>query len=102
MYIFIVFYCTFLILLYIIILISEPVFIVAEIKWHRIKLHSNYLLFMPGFPLHNVLFYSNYTRIYTEKNKKYILIRFSQCDYTKSYPEIKEDWIANTPKWQQI
>ena len=32
MYIFIVFYCTFLILLYTIILISEPVLIVAEIK----------------------------------------------------------------------
>ena len=41
---FIVFYCTYLILLYIIILISEPVIIVADIKLHRIKPHSNYLL----------------------------------------------------------
>ena len=47
----IVFYCTSLISFYIIILILEPVIIVAEIKLHRLKLHSNYLLFMPGFPL---------------------------------------------------
>ena len=31
---------------------SEPVIIVAEIKLHCIKLHSNYLMFMLGFPLH--------------------------------------------------
>ena len=33
-----------------------------------------------------------------KKNKKYILILPSQCDYTKSYPEIIEDWIVKTPK----
>ena len=30
--------------------------------------------------------------------KKYILILSSRCYYTKSYPEIIEDWIVNTPK----
>ena len=27
-----------------------------------------------------------------------ILILPSPCDYNRSYPEIIEDWIANTPK----
>ena len=26
------------------------------------------------------------------------MIRSSRCDYTKSYPQITDDWIANTPK----
>ena len=53
---------------------------------------------MPGFPLHNVIFYSNYTRIYTEKNKKYISSLSSWFVYAISYPEITEVWIAKTPK----
>ena len=33
-----------------------------------------------------------------KKKKKYILILSSGCDYTKSYSEITEHLIANTPK----
>ena len=39
---------------------------------------------------------------YILKNKKYILNLSSRCDYTKSYPEIIQDWIANTPKTAAI
>ena len=43
----------------------------------------------------NVLFYSVYARIYTEKIR-YIFIH----DYALSYPEIIVDWIA--PKMAEI
>ena len=39
---------------------------------------------------------------YILKKKKYILILPFRCDYTKSYPEIAEEWIANTPKMAAV